>query len=251
MRAQNLLIPLLAASCLLAQEKTAQGKDEEAKQKIEQTKTERVDFPAGGLLRLKHSIGDLSIEAWDNPNVEITTIKSMKEEYSGRDRGKASGELEKVTITTERHGDELVIATSFPRHRGFPFPWSGATNFNLAYRISVPRNARLAIDHDVGAVNVDGVAGDIEAKLLQGEIMLHLPEDAQYSINAQTDYGNVNSDFPGEKRRRWVRQTAVHEVPRPARILNLRVGYGDIVLLKIHTPKTPEPAAVTPGRSGL
>lgn len=253
MRTINLLIPILAASCLHAEEKPAQAKEAEAKQKVEESKTQSVDFPAGGLLRLKHSMGDLTIEAWDNPNVEITTIKSTKEEYWERDRGKGSAELEKVIVATERHGDELVITTNFPRHRGFPssWPWGGAEKFDLEYHISVPGNARLAIDHDVGAVNVDGVTGDIEAKLLQGEIMLHLPEDAQYSIDAKSDYGNVNSDFPGEKHRAWIGQSAFHDAPRPAHTLHLRVGYGDIVLLRIRVPKTPEPAAATANRSGL
>lgn len=243
MRANYFLI-ILAAGCLLAEEKPSSSQAVPAKQTIQESKTQTLDFPAGGLLRLKHSIGDLTIEAWDNPNVEITTIKSTKKEYTEGRRARASAALQKVKVTTERHGDELVITTDYPRHRAFPpsWPWGGAEKFDLEYHISVPRNARLAIDHDVGDVNVDGVTGNIEAKVLQGQITLHLPEDAQYRIDAKSDYGNVNSDFPGERHRSWIGQSAYHDAPKPAQALNLRVGYGDIVLLRIRIPKTPEPA---------
>lgn len=253
MGARELLIGLLATSCVLAEVKTSQPQEVGAKQKVEQTKTQTFDFPPGGLLRLKHSEGDLTIEAWDKPNVEITTVKSTKDEFPESERAKASAELDRVTVGVERRGDELVISTDYPRHRGFPLflPFRDAVNFNLEYHISVPRNARLAIEHNVGAVNVDGVTGDIEAKLLQGEIMLHLPEDLQYNINAKSEFGNVNSDFPGEKHRAWLSQSAIHAAPRPAPILNLRVGYGDIVLLRIRIPKTPDAAPAPPARSGL
>jgi hypothetical protein len=253
MRARHLLIPVLAASCLFAREKTVRRKEAEQKQSIEETKTQTVAFPAGGVLRLKHSIGDLNIEVWDNPGVEITTVRSAKEAYSERGRGQAKAKLDKVIVTAEVHGDELVIATAFPRRRRLPPSWplGSPVDFNLEYHIRIPRSARLAIDHELGSVNVEGVTGDIDANVLQGEIVLHLPEDAKYSIDAKTEYGNVNSDFPGEWRRGWFSQKAFEDSPRPAHTLKLRVGYGDIVLLKTRTPKYPEPGAGTPKGTGL
>ncbi len=253
MQARHFLIPAVAATCLFAVENTDKLKEAEQKHYVEETNTQSISFPAGGVLRLKNSSGDLNIEAWDNTNVEITTVKSTQKPFSAAERAKGSAELQKVTVAAERKGNEVVVTTSYPRHRGFPppWPWGGATNFNLEYHISVPRNARLVIDHDVGAVNVDGVTGDIDAKLLQGEIMLHLPEDVPYKIDAKTDYGNVNSDFPGEKKRAWMGQTAFHDAPKPAQALKLRVGYGDIVLLRIRLPKYPDAGSAKPAGSGL
>ena len=259
MRGHTFLITLLGAGCLLAADKPKQP---EPTQTIEVTKTQTFDFPANGLLRLKHSTGDLTIEAWDQPNVEITTVKTTLNEYPERERATATAELEKVTVTAERHGDELVVTTGYPRHRKFPFSAAikdaaiklspiPAVAFRLEYHISVPRSARLAIDHNIGAVNVDGVTGDIEATLVQGEIMLHLPEDAQYNIDAKSNYGNVNSDFPGEERRRWISQKAWNGAQPPAHNLKLRVGYGDIVLLRIRLPEVPGPTQIAPAGGGL
>src|SRR5215471_11888363 len=43
-----------------------------------EARTDRVAFPPGGTLHLSKSIGELTIEGWDEPAVEITTIKSVK-----------------------------------------------------------------------------------------------------------------------------------------------------------------------------
>ena len=69
---------------------------EELRQKIQVVHTEHADFPAGGLLTLKNSMGDLTIEGWDRPDVEITTIKSTKAAYAAQDRERVSRELDKV-----------------------------------------------------------------------------------------------------------------------------------------------------------
>ena len=75
--------------------------DDAAQQRVQVSKTEKVDFPANGTLRLQNSTGDLTIEGWDEPGVEITTTKS----------GKAAKDLDRVQVSTKRNGDELVITT--------------------------------------------------------------------------------------------------------------------------------------------
>ena len=118
-------------------------------------------------------------------------------------------------------------------------------DFGLEYRIMAPRSARLIVEHEAGDVNVEGVTGDIEAKVRQGQITLHLPEGAKYSLDAKAAYGNVNSDFPGEMHRDWIGQKALQREPNPAHRLKLRVGYGDIVLLRI---RVPEYSGAAPGK---
>ncbi len=47
-------------------------------------------------------------------------------------------------------------------------------------------------------MNIDGLSGDIEVHLLQGEIMLHLsPRTANTTFAQRAISGNVNSDFSG------------------------------------------------------
>src|ERR1035441_10589892 len=108
---------VLGAGCLL-RAADAPGKAQ-PRQKVEVSKTGRVDFPAGGTLRFRNAVGVLTVEAWDRPDVEITTIKSTKVEVDASERERATHELDRVNVATERHGDELVISTIFPAHRPF------------------------------------------------------------------------------------------------------------------------------------
>jgi len=215
------------------------------KQKVQVSNTQRTDFPAGGTLRFKNSVGVLTVEAWDQPGVEITTIKSTRVELGPRDREKGTRLLDKVNVAAERHGDEVVIATTFPGHRPFRtfYPLSGNIIFDLEYRIKAPANARIVVDHTLGEVNIDGLVSDIQVNLAQGEILLHLPEDEKYDIYAKSSSGSVNSDFSERERRTgWpLGHRSVEVNPAAMHKLNLKVGLGDIVILKIRTPKAPPP----------
>jgi len=243
----------LGTGCLLFA--ADQPKQDGPKQKVQVSKTEHFDFPAAGTLRFRNSVGVLTVEAWDQPGVEMTTTKSTRVELDARDREKGMRELERVKVAAERKGDELVVTTDFPRHRPYrvPYPLSGNTNFDLEYHIKAPVNARVIADHTLGDVNIDGLAGDIQVTLAQGEILLHLPEDEKYSIHAQSDVGSVNSDFsPLEKRTGWLLgHRSVDQNSAAPHKLNLKVGYGDIVILKTRIPKLPDSPAAAPKPAGL
>jgi hypothetical protein len=215
--------------------------DDEPKSKAQITKTERVDFPPGGVLRLNNSIGELTVEGWDRPEIEITTIKSSKASYGLQERENATRNLNQIQIKTERHGAEVVVTTEFPRYAIFPppVPWhSGHANFDLEYRINAPRDARLVVEHNSGEVHIDNLMGDIQATVLKGAITLRLPEDNSYAIDAKSDAGGIFSAFPGQLHRRlglFGRRFA--EKPSAgAHKLYLRVGFGDIAILKIQKP---------------
>jgi hypothetical protein len=224
----------LCASCLLlAIDPSGQ------KEKVQQTKTERMDFPSGGLLRLNGWSGDLEIEGWDQPGIEITTTKSTKEEYDAATRQRGVAELDEVRVASERHDDEIVVTATIPRYGHLNPPPRGATRVDLVSHIYVPHSARLAIDHGSGDLYIENVNGNIEASAGQGTILLRLEEEGQYDIDARSKWGSVTSDFPGQERRaRWLvgRQFAGHPEGH-AQKLQLRAGYGDIIILKERVPK--------------
>src|SRR5712691_5945049 len=107
-----LLVMGLALGCLAA--------DDAPRQTFQTTTTERVDFAAGGVLRLKNSTGMLMVEGWDRPEVEITTIKVTKARYATRAEGERV--LAEMHSAIEHSGGEIVITTDFPRKSGIkPF----------------------------------------------------------------------------------------------------------------------------------
>jgi hypothetical protein len=213
--------------------------EEAADHYVRQTKTEQMDFPSGGLLRVNHAIGDLTIEGWDQPRVEITTTKTTKSEFDPENREKGAQELDQVNVTPERKGNELTLTENYPRHGRFLF-WPGTTNFNLETHIFVPRDARLEVG-GTGDLYIHNVTGVIDADVSHGTIVLRMPEQGRYDIDAKSKFGSVTSDFPGkEQRAPWL---VGHDFTDPANAagqkLRLRAGYGDIIILKIRQPEVP------------
>jgi hypothetical protein len=233
----RLLLFGVAFSCLLLAE-------EEAQQKVHVTTTEHQSFSPGGTLRLQNSIGEVTVEGWERPEVEVTVTKSTQDAYYQRERESASKALDRVSVHTERRGEEVAIMTAI-RHRSFPppLPWRKATHVDLEYRIQVPSNTRLIVNHNTGEVHVDNLSGDVEAKVLGGEIALGLPPEGQYDIDAKSDVGSVTSDFPGRAHRRlWqIGHQFLGDTPAAPHKLHLRIGFGDIVILKMVKPATPAP----------
>jgi hypothetical protein len=219
----RILTLLFGLSCLLLA-------DGQSRQKVQVTNTQHLDLPPGGTVTFKNSTGELTIEGWDQPGVEITTSKSTKTFYTSAEHEKGSRALEKVQVAAERHGDEVVITTTAPYLNGV----------DLDYRVKVPRAAHLAVKHGAGEVHFDDVTGDIRATVSHGLITLHAPAGDQYAIDAKSGIGSVTSDFPGSTRRQWLVGHQFVETPQAPHKLYLRNGFGDIILLKIQMPEAPK-----------
>lgn len=122
-------------------------------------------------LRIVGSTGDLNIEGWDQPTIDVQPEKAP------------AG----ITLARQVSGSETTLTFT---HKRF-------TDGKVAYRIRVPRNTNLVIRHDTGAVVIFDVAGDIDATTARGDVAVQLPEPGKYEINAHTKLGGIYSDFPG------------------------------------------------------
>lgn len=199
------------------------------------TTTQHLTLPAGGAVHVTKWSGEVEVEAWDQPDVELTAVIATppgEDEYS-------KPRLQLTHIAMTRHGNELVIATTKGHGAGHPA---------VDYKIRAPRNARLVVDRGSGEVHMTGLSGDIRAAVRRGEIVLLLPQDAHYAIDAKSDMGNVVSDFAGpagaaSRRHPWIFGhgfTAAAQGPA-AHTLYLRAGFGDLLILKDIHPVRPGP----------
>src|ERR1700674_3074134 len=224
--------------------------DEYVKPQPEVTRTERVDFSSGGVIRLDGAYGDLFVEGWDQPAVEITVTKSMRYKYESAQSQRAAQHMESIRVVTERHSPmELTISTKLPsrRHGSPPLPRTTKGGVMLEYHILVPRNSRLVIHQGVGNVLVRDVSGDIEAACRVGDILLWLSGTRTYSIDARSRAGTVSSDFSGAIRSHYLFGQAFSSLnPAPSQRLHLRVGLGGITIKPIlpesETPPSPASA---------
>ena len=206
------------------------------KQSFEVTNTERVPFAPGGTIRLNNSYGYLTVEGWDEPEAEITIIKSTDSFYQPSQQQRAEQPFERVRVITERRSDkELAISTIVTgRHRFLPKSKRGVT---VEYRIHVPRESHLVIHHDNGYVWVSDMTGDLDVRSRTGDMIVMLPDDpGPGSIDARTRLGSVSSDITGKSLSR-ISQLLVgshydYASQTPKRRIYLRMGRGSIEILQ-------------------
>jgi len=197
--------------------------------------TERVEFAPGGTIQVSGSVGELNIEGWDRPEVEITVTRSTYRTDTPQRQDLAKRQLSAIKVTAERKSStELVIHTAFPP-RGF---WAGVAHrrpdVQLDYRIRVPHDSRLVLRHASGDILVYNVAGDIDASVRTGDIVMQLPATGQYSFDARCRFGDVYSDFAGKYHIAYLAsERFVQNGPAPAKRVYLRVGIGGIKIQKM------------------
>jgi hypothetical protein len=218
--------PLALALCLPLLPKTPV-------QPVQVVTTDRVDFAAGGTIRFEGSVGELNIEGWDQPQVQVTLTRFDYADATGKDSEK--GKLERIAVKTEkRSGNELVITTTLPHRNYFVRKVRGATNSDMNYRIMVPRDSHLIVHHGNGDVIVYDVGGDIEATARTGAIVVQLEDPAQYAIDARSTAGEVYSDYDGKYRTHLrVGEGFLASAQPPAHRVFLRVRIGDISIVKM------------------
>ena len=208
-----------------------------SKQTLSTTHTERFNVPAPGAIRLENSFGEVDIEGWDRPAVEVTVVRSSEHLYDAKERAEAQRRLDSVQITAKQNGNDVVISTAYPPLNGFVHPLSRRSDIDVSYRIQAPRSSNLIIDHNNGGVYVSDITADIHATVINGQISLILAARGQYAIDARCTLGRVYSDFEGRDQNRWMLgEKFDHQSTAPAANLYLRVRVGDIMILKQHGP---------------
>jgi hypothetical protein len=209
--------------------------------------SEHVNFAPGGTIHLKHSFGNLSVEGWDQNEVEVTVVKSMG--YDSEPASLATQHLDGVHIVTGHPSNtEMEISTNRAAcPNRFTHPLDKCRDVVVEYRIRAPRNSRLVIAHGDGYVSVTGMTGNIEATGSRGDIVLMLPDLAKYSIEAHTRIGIVTSDIAGATRSKHLfgENFTRGDASLPRR-LKLQMGFGGITIKEL-APEVFAPATATPG----
>ncbi len=212
-------------------------------QPVQTTHTDSVDFAPGGTIRVNNASGNIAIDGWDQPKIEITVVKSMG--YDSEPAPKAALRLESVKVATERKSDtEVSISTTrTPSYNAFAHVFGIGSDPSVEYRIHVPRNSHLIIAHANGYLAVTGVTGNIEADNRRGDIVLMLPGLAGYSIDARSKVGVVTSDLAGATHHKHLtgEQFTEGDVAQKQKLM-LRMGFGGITIKEL-APEAVAPAA--------
>jgi hypothetical protein len=199
---------------------------------VQATSTQKVPFQPGGTIHLNRSYGHLSIEGWDQPEVQVIVTRSLNRLAGAKEQAEAAKRLEKVGVAVERRSDTgLEITTTVPHYSRWTHPLGSTGGVMLEYRILVPRDSRLVIQHGTGDVVVTGVTSDIEVRGHAGDIVLLLPESGAYAIDAKSKIGTVWSDFDGDFQKKHLTGIQyAHAGAAGSHRIYLRMGVGGITI---------------------
>jgi len=146
-------------------------------------------FNADGRFSLDNVKGRIEIHGWSSNAVVITAAI----------HGKTGESVEAVKINIDSAPERASVHTEQPSSvTGFPWSWPGFKNdkrndASVDYTIQVPQHARLA---DISSVNgrivIDGVAGDIAADTVNGEMQV---KDAVRNLKLNTVNGTITADM--------------------------------------------------------
>jgi hypothetical protein len=172
-------------------------------------------------------------------------IKTLPYGHKAKQPDQGAPDLDRVRIVTEHKSPpELTISTALPSRSAWipPFTHHTTGGVMIQYEIHVPRDSRLAIHHGTGIVSVNNVAGDIDARVGRGDIILWLPP-GPYALDARTKFGIVSSDLEGAAHNsHLIGESFTRADPPPSHRLHLRMGFGGITLKEI-LPESQAPAA--------
>ena len=196
---------------------------------VEVAKPQTFPFQPGGTIHVEHSYGQLWVEGWEKPEVEVTVIQSPDMLFAAKDQGEAARHVEDVKVAVDRKSDsELQISTTVANFNRFTHPFGPKGHVIMQYRIRVPRNSKLVIHHENGEVLVSQVVGDIEATGHRGDIVLLLSEKEKYSIDAKSKFGTLSCDFDGDFQHGWFAHSYTQKADAPAHRIFLREDLGGI-----------------------
>ncbi len=172
--------------------------------------TTRLD--AAPTIHLVNSRGEVTIEGWDQPSVEVTVIRYAMHKGIPLDR---------LQVKSERHGDEIEIRTEAGKDKG--------RDVLIDYVIKAPRGSKIVMNSAHGGAYVSGITGEIEASLKKGELTLRVANAP--ALDAHTRLGQVYSEFDDQDKRR---HGFNHDVTAQGsgQKLSLKTDCGDIVILK-------------------
>jgi len=214
------------------------------KESFSTTSSERVPFQPGGAIRVDNSYGYMTVEGWDEPEVEVTVNKSTDRFYDAAREEEVAPCLDRIRVAVERRSDkEVTISTTLPARHGLPYsilpsrqivftmPKKTTLGVTVEYTMHVPHDSRLVIHQDHGYVWVSDVAGDIEVDSHTGDMVVVLPGAGPYAIDARTRLGSVSSDLAGAGRKQLLVGTQFLRAAEPAaRKVYLRMGRGSITI---------------------
>lgn len=142
----------------------------------------RQQIPVGGAreISLEFPVGEVEVEAWDNPQVGIHLQLACN-----RGGSRCAKAAEAVRLVYNTSGDRLRVEVK-------NWPKFGGRNLHVIARIEVPRDLPLWAELGIGELTIEGTASDLTVDLGIGEANITLPKEAIGSVGIDTGIGEAS-----------------------------------------------------------
>ena len=169
-----------------------------------------IQLAPGSQVVVQNLNGRVQVAAWDAPQVRLVAVKTAHAATDGR----ARAYLRDLEVKVEQTPGKLVIRTRTPGAEGGVRGWLACAGVDgeVAYRLTLPREARLAASTVNGDVEVSGLQAPVRASSTNGDVVLEVDGEAEAS--------SVNGNIRVSMRR-----------PEPRSAMELSTVNGSILLL--------------------
>ncbi len=232
-----------------------------------ETLDRNLPLPADHQVVVQNLNGPVEVTAWESPQVRLVAVKSAHAATDGR----ARAYLRQLEVEIDESDGRLLIRTRTPSAEGGFKGWlaSAGVDGEVAYQLSLPREAELAASTVNGDVEVSGVMGfvrasstngnvalevggeveassvngsirvvmrhaeprsSMELSTVNGNIVMLLPADFRAYVDARTTNGSVGSDLPLQVDGRRSRSRLIGRLNGGLTRLTLRTTNGSIWL---------------------
>jgi hypothetical protein len=149
-----------------------------------------------GLLTIDTRMGDIHIEGWDEPRLEIEAEKVVR----AKSEEAAKPLYERLTVVLEGQDKRVLLRTIYPS-RLLWRPFRAESHLSVNYRIKMPFDANLVLKCVDGDVWIRGVEGKQQILVNYGDVEIDIPSIQRLrSLRAHTWLGYVQSDLHGENK---------------------------------------------------
>lgn len=146
-----------------------------------------------GTLVINSRVGDLHIDGWDEPRVEVEVEKVVR----ARSEAKAKPLYGQIKVRLEGRDQEVRLTTIYPSRKLWR-PFRNESNLTVNFRIRMPFDSNLKLKCVDGDVTIAGIVGHEELRVNYGDVEIDVPHlyDLR-SLTAHAWLGYVQSDLQG------------------------------------------------------
>ena len=146
-----------------------------------------------GWLTIESRTGDIQIEGWDEPRLEIEAEKVVE----AKSESAAKPYYERLQIELAGQDKNVTLRTQFPPRRLWR-PFRGESRLSVNYHIRMPYDANLRLKCVDGDVTINGLVGAQRVRVNYGDVEIRVPHlDFLRSLRARSFLGYVQSDLNG------------------------------------------------------